>query len=77
MVNSHRTVQSFVGRLIAVTTAAGIQWLPRSRNPHPVARQCRQWHGREGAYITVNDRRILYDTEEISLSQLPQRGKTA
>jgi len=28
---------------------------------HAVAGNCGQWHGREEAYITVNDRRILYD----------------
>jgi len=35
------------------------------KEPQPVqvvADNCGQWHGRERAYITVNDRRICYDT---------------
>jgi hypothetical protein len=34
------------------------------KQPHPVhivADHCGQWHGRERAYITVNDRRICDD----------------
>jgi hypothetical protein len=29
---------------------------------HAVVGNCGQWHGRERTYITVNDRRICYDT---------------
>jgi hypothetical protein len=42
------------------------QRFPKSRNLHPVAGLCRQWHGREETHITVTDRRILYDTEALA-----------
>lgn len=43
--------------------ATQTQWFSKSRNPVQRASVYPgKWHGRERAYITVNDRRIPYDT---------------